>query len=69
MNMHALPEQALSTAIELFADNEQEIMIQAGLGYSPPLDYIEPCLADHPSVIDIPAFSPSGLKSGVDPLG
>src|SRR5512137_511152 len=32
---HALSEPALATAIEVFAANEQEIVIQAGLGYTP----------------------------------
>ena len=35
MDTHALSEPALSTAIEVFAGNGIEIMIQAGLGYTP----------------------------------
>jgi phosphoglucomutase len=35
MDPHALSEPALATAIEVFAANEQEIVIQAGLGYTP----------------------------------
>jgi phosphoglucomutase len=35
MDTHALSEPALATAIEVFAANEQEIVIQAGLGYTP----------------------------------
>ena len=35
MDTHALSEPALATAIEVFAANEQEIMIQQGLGYTP----------------------------------
>ncbi len=35
MDTHALSEPALSTAIEVFAGNGVEIMIQKGLGYTP----------------------------------
>ena len=35
MDSHALSEPALATTIEVFAANEQEIVIQAGLGYTP----------------------------------
>src|SRR5512143_1604127 len=35
MDTHALSEPALASAIEVFAGNEQEIMIQQGLGYTP----------------------------------
>ncbi len=35
MDTHALSEPALYTAIEVFAANQVEIMIQAGLGYTP----------------------------------
>ncbi len=35
MDTHALSEPALATAIEVFAANGQEIVIQAGLGYTP----------------------------------
>ncbi len=35
MDTHALSEPALTTAIEVFAANGTEIMIQAGLGYTP----------------------------------
>lgn len=35
MDPHALSEPALASAIEVFAANGQEIMIQAGLGYTP----------------------------------
>ncbi len=35
MDTHALSEPALATAIEVFAGNEQEIVVQAGLGYTP----------------------------------
>ena len=35
IDTHALSEPALSTAIEVFAANEVEIMIQAGKGYTP----------------------------------
>ncbi len=35
MDSHALSEPALATAIEVFAANEQEIVIQADLGYTP----------------------------------
>ena len=35
MDTHALSEPALATAVEVFAANEMEIMIQAGLGYTP----------------------------------
>jgi len=35
MDPHALSEPALATSIEVFAANEQEIVIQAGLGYTP----------------------------------
>nr|HMQ52205.1 phosphoglucomutase [Anaerolineae bacterium] len=35
MDTHPLSEPALATAIEVFAANETEIMIQAGLGYTP----------------------------------
>jgi phosphoglucomutase len=35
MDTHALSEPALATAIEVLAANEQEIVIQAGLGYTP----------------------------------
>lgn len=35
MDTHALSEPALITAIEVFAANGQEIMIQAGRGYTP----------------------------------
>ncbi len=35
MDTHALSEPALATAVEVFAANEQEIVIQAGLGYTP----------------------------------
>ncbi|RMH59259.1 MAG: alpha-D-glucose phosphate-specific phosphoglucomutase [Bacteroidetes bacterium] len=35
MDTHALSEAALSTAIEVFAANEQTIVLQAGRGYTP----------------------------------
>lgn len=35
MDTHALSEPALATAVEVFAANETEIMIQSGLGYTP----------------------------------
>lgn len=35
MDTHALSEPALASAIEVFAGNEQEIMVQEGLGYTP----------------------------------
>ncbi len=35
MDPHALSEPALATAIEVFAANGQQIVIQAGLGYTP----------------------------------
>jgi phosphoglucomutase len=35
MDPHALSEPALASAIEVFAGNQQEIMIQDGLGYTP----------------------------------
>src|SRR5512142_861973 len=35
MDTHALSEPALSSAIEVFAANEQHIMIQEGFGYTP----------------------------------
>ena len=35
MDTHALSEPALATAVEVFAADEQNIMIQAGLGYTP----------------------------------
>jgi phosphoglucomutase len=35
MDTHALSEPALSTAIEVFAGNSVDIMIQQGLGYTP----------------------------------
>jgi phosphoglucomutase len=35
IDTHALSEPALATAIEVFAGNEQEIMVQQGLGYTP----------------------------------
>jgi phosphoglucomutase len=35
MDTHALSEPALATAIEVFAGNEMEIFVQAGLGYTP----------------------------------
>ena len=35
MDTHALSEPALSTSIEVFAANDVEIMVQAGLGYTP----------------------------------
>lgn len=35
IDTHALSEPALASAIEVFAGNEQEIMIQEGLGYTP----------------------------------
>ncbi|MDX1520242.1 MAG: phosphoglucomutase (alpha-D-glucose-1,6-bisphosphate-dependent) [Anaerolineae bacterium] len=35
MDTHALSEPALATAIEVFAANETEIVVQAGLGYTP----------------------------------
>ncbi len=35
MDTHALSEPALSSAIEVFAGNEQDIMVQAGSGYTP----------------------------------
>ena len=35
MDTHALSEPALATAVELFAANQTEIVIQAGLGYTP----------------------------------
>jgi len=35
MDPHALSEPALATSIEVFAANEQDIMVQAGLGYTP----------------------------------
>ncbi|MBK8988748.1 MAG: alpha-D-glucose phosphate-specific phosphoglucomutase [Chloroflexi bacterium] len=35
MDTHALSEPALATAVEVFAANEVDIVIQAGLGYTP----------------------------------
>jgi phosphoglucomutase len=35
MDPHALSEPALASAIEVFAANEQEIMVDAGAGYTP----------------------------------
>ncbi len=35
MDPHALSEPALASAIEVFAGNRQEIMVQEGLGYTP----------------------------------
>ena len=35
MDTHALSEPALATAIEVFAANQMDIFIQAGLGYTP----------------------------------
>jgi len=35
MDTHALSEPALASAIEVFAGNEQDIMVQAGFGYTP----------------------------------
>lgn len=35
MDTHALSEPALASAIEVFAGNEQEIVVQQGLGYTP----------------------------------
>jgi phosphoglucomutase len=35
MDTHALSEPALATAVEVFAANQMEIFIQAGLGYTP----------------------------------
>jgi len=35
MDTHALSEPALTTAVEVFAANEVNIMVQAGLGYTP----------------------------------
>ncbi len=35
MDTHALSEAALATAIEVFAANSVEVMLQAGLGYTP----------------------------------
>jgi phosphoglucomutase len=35
MDTHALSEAALATATEVFAANEVDIMVQAGLGYTP----------------------------------
>jgi phosphoglucomutase len=35
MDTHALSEPALASAIEVFAGNEQEIMVDADLGYTP----------------------------------
>jgi len=35
MDTHALSEPALTTALEVFAANEVEVVIQAGLGYTP----------------------------------
>jgi phosphoglucomutase len=35
MDTHALSEPALASAIEVFAGNEQDIMVQEGLGYTP----------------------------------
>src|SRR3712207_2254252 len=35
MDTHALSEPALATAIEVFAANEMDIFVQAGLGYTP----------------------------------
>ena len=35
MDSHALSEPALATAVEAFAANDVDIMIQAGLGYTP----------------------------------
>ncbi len=35
MDTHALSEPALASAVEVFAGNEQEIMIQEGMGYTP----------------------------------
>src|SRR5512135_1028415 len=35
MDTHALSEPALAKAMEVFAGNEQEIMIDANLGYTP----------------------------------
>src|SRR5262245_34749149 len=35
MDTHALSEPALATAVEVFAANEMDIFVQAGLGYTP----------------------------------
>lgn len=35
MDPHALSEPAMASAIEVFAGNEQDIMIQEGMGYTP----------------------------------
>jgi phosphoglucomutase len=35
MDTHALSEAALATAVEVFAANSVEVMLQAGLGYTP----------------------------------
>jgi len=35
MDTHALSEPALASAVEVFAGNEQDIMVQQGLGYTP----------------------------------
>ena len=35
MDTHALSEPALSTAIEVFAANGVELMVQSGLDYTP----------------------------------
>src|SRR5512136_2033407 len=35
MDTHALSEQALQTALEVFAANEVHVMVQAGGGYTP----------------------------------
>ncbi len=35
MDTHALSEPTLATAVEVFAANEVNIMVQAGLGYTP----------------------------------
>jgi phosphoglucomutase len=35
MDTHALSEPALATAIEVFAANETDIMVQTGMGYTP----------------------------------
>ena len=35
MDTHALSEPALATAIEVFAANDVELRVQAGLGYTP----------------------------------
>ncbi|HEX5691463.1 MAG TPA: hypothetical protein VFX76_15720, partial [Roseiflexaceae bacterium] len=35
MDTHALSEPALATAVEVFAANEMQVFVQAGLGYTP----------------------------------